>query len=107
MGIVDQTLASQTAGPSRYRWTILTVVIFGQVLISGFFLAWGALAPFLLAEFDLTRAQVGMIVGATAAGSSLASTPFGRVGDRIGARRMLTAGLIAMGTLAVIVGLSQ
>src|SRR5258705_12344389 len=71
----------------RYRWYALGLTTLGQaaatILASGF----GPIAPFLQSDFQVSRAQLGLIATAgslTAAPSALFG---GRAADRVGERR--------------------
>ncbi len=74
---------------------------FGGLLIaamaSGTFLtvALGLLATFLLDEFAITRAELGVVIAVTAVGGALLSPPAGRVTDQVGGKAAF-AGLFAI-----------
>ncbi|AGL03401.1 hypothetical protein [Desulfoscipio gibsoniae] len=46
---------------NSYCWVILGLLTLSQLAMSLGAYAWGPLAPFLRAEFDITRAQLGLI----------------------------------------------
>ena len=59
------------------------------------------LLPAYQSRFDLSKAQVGVVVAAYSAAVLVAAVPVGRVADRVGARRMSLIGiwLLAVSTL--------
>lgn len=79
----------------------LLALTMGTGTFPGF--AFGVLGPDLIAEFDLTRAGLGILTTAHFAVGGLGSTIAGRATDRLGARRtMLVAfGLVAAAQLAM------
>ncbi len=81
---------------ASYRWCILLVLTVTQVGASMAALSFGPLAPFLQNSFQITRAQVGLLTSALYFGSILVSIPTGRLADRLGTRRLLLMGPVAM-----------
>jgi predicted MFS family arabinose efflux permease len=73
----------------RYRWYALGVTTFcqaaGNTLSSGF----GPLAPFLQADFQISRTAVGLITTAMSLTAAPAALFGGRAADRVGERRVL------------------
>jgi predicted MFS family arabinose efflux permease len=80
----------------RYRWYALGLTTLCQAAANILSAGFGPLAPFLQADFHISRAEVGLITAAmslTAAPSALFG---GRVADRVGERRVLIlSGLVA------------
>lgn len=91
--------SNDAAGPasSGYRWIILALLMLAQLVMSIGAYAWGPLAPFLRAEFDATRAQIGAIVSALYFASVIIAIPSGLAVDRWGSRRILVFALLSMG----------
>jgi sugar phosphate permease len=85
------------ARAQKYAWVILAVLTIAQVVMSMGAYAWGPLAPFLVAEFQVSRTQIGSLTSALFLFSVLMATPSGFLVDRYGARLMLIICLVAMG----------
>lgn len=81
----------------KYHFCILLLLTASQFVMSLGAYAWGPLAPFLRAEFDITRAQTGSIVSALYAVSVIVAMPSGVAVDRWGAKAMLIIALLVMG----------
>lgn len=68
--------------------------------------AFAVLASELIDEFDVSRAQIGLLVTATGVVGALSSPGFGRLTDRLGPIRS-TRGVLLLGTLTLVgVGLA-
>ncbi|MBI4492406.1 MAG: MFS transporter, partial [Chloroflexi bacterium] len=95
----DSGLSTQHSALStqRYRWTILALVTEGQSLAALVGLCLMPLAPFFQAEFDLSRAQVGLLISALYVGAVLSSMPSGWLTDAIGSRAMLALSQVVIG----------
>ncbi len=87
----------------RYRWYALGLTTLGQaaatILASGF----GPLAPFLQSDFQVSRAQLGLIATASSLTAAPSALFGGRAADRVGERRVLIlSGLVtALSALAI------
>lgn len=87
----------------RYRWYALGLTTLGQAAANTLSAGFGPLAPLLQTDFQISRAEIGLIATAislTAAPSALFG---GRAADRVGERRVLIlSGLItAFSALAI------
>ncbi len=71
-----------------------------------FYAAIAPLLPEYVAEFDLSKAQAGVLAGAYAAGTLVASLPAGLVATRMGPRRTVIAGLLLLGFSSLVFGLA-
>lgn len=79
-----------------YRWVILLVTTGSQATIALIQMATGTLAPFVSADLQLSRAQVGLVGGAVNVGMILTAMLAGWAVDRWGERVVLvTGGLLA------------
>jgi len=63
----------------------------------------GALGPELRSSIGLTEGFFGLVIGGFFAGSALGSIGLGRLGERLGARRMLTLSLLTTATVTALV----
>jgi MFS family permease len=91
---------------TRVRRLLLlaSTVIFFDVV---FYAAIAPLLPGYVADFDLSKAQAGVLAGAYAAGTLLASLPAGLVATRVGPRRTVIGGLLLLGVSSLFFGIGQ
>src|ERR1044072_5943469 len=69
-----------------------------------FFAAIAPLLPEYVDELGLTEAEAGILSAAYAAGTLLGSLPAGFVASRVGPRRTVIVGLLALGVSSVVFG---
>jgi sugar phosphate permease len=89
---------------TRYRWIILAVGTAAQASFSAVLIGLPALAPALRSHYSLSLTQVGVVLGATAAGMMLTLLPWGIVADRIGERIVIVSGLTGAAAALAAVG---
>lgn len=86
------------------------LVILASMMIFLDVVFYSAIAP-LLPEYaddlDLSDAQAGVLSASYAAGTLLAALPAGYVASRVGARRTVIAGLLALGFASLVFGVAQ
>jgi len=88
----------KSVAPSlRYRWVILGVCWLAFIVVFLQRLSIGPLAPFLKEDLNLTGAQVGLLMSASAFGFMFTAFPAGWFADRIGVRWMLLIGELVGG----------
>jgi len=92
------------SGPrsDRGRWGLLALVTGAHTLGAVSVLAVAPLAPLLLEDLHLTRAQVGLFLPAIYLGGVVMSLPAGWLTDRFGARLTLAAGQCVTGALVAL-----
>ncbi|HCO44858.1 MAG TPA: hypothetical protein DIT63_12190, partial [Gammaproteobacteria bacterium] len=61
----------------RNAWTMLALLIAGQVAMSSGAYLWGPLAPFMVAELDVSKAQFGAVQSAFYVVGALMALPAG------------------------------
>lgn len=88
-------------------WVMLGWLLFTQIVVAFVGRSVGPLAPFLEGEFDLTKAQVGLLPAALFAGQSIVSIPAGWITDRIGTRKMLVILSTVCGVSFLLAGISK
>lgn len=81
----------------NYHFCILLLLTLSQLVMSLGAYAWGPLAPFLRADFGITRAQTGSIISVLYAVSIVVAMPSGLAVDKFGAKMMLVVALATMG----------
>jgi predicted MFS family arabinose efflux permease len=96
--IGSPTLAPVRRGSTRRVLSLVSVVVLVDVL---FYSAITPLLPSYVAELGLSKTQAGMLAGAYALGTLLASLPAGWLASRAGARRTLLGGLALLATSSV------
>ena len=75
------------------RWVMLLVIFFTRTALGFQFQSIAALTPFLVAAFDLTWAQVGLLMGLFMLPGVVFALPGGLLGQRFGSLRVTMAGL--------------
>ncbi|MFN0074483.1 MAG: MFS transporter, partial [Chloroflexota bacterium] len=85
-----------------YQWVVLMCGLFVQSSAAFSNQAISPLAPFLVADLGISRAQVGLLVTAVYFGGALVLIPAGRAGDRFGLRWLFLFGLLGVGLPIVI-----
>jgi MFS family permease len=86
------------------------LLIFASAMIFfdvAFYAAIAPLLPDYVAEFDLSKAQAGILSASYAAGTLVASLPAGLVATRFGPRRAVIGGLLLLGVSSLVFGFGQ
>jgi MFS family permease len=82
-------------------WVIVALTTLAQAGPGWIVQGVPVLYPFIQADWDLSRAQVGLITSAVMAGSLLTGLPGGWLADRWGVRRVVTSALALLAILFV------
>lgn len=91
---------------TRRPLAAILFVSFGHLLLEVFHQYLPVVYPFLLAEFDLSFAQIGVVALTATTASSLAQPLFGYFTDRWDARRVVAFSVLWLGLLMGAVGLA-
>lgn len=75
------------------RWAMLLVIFFTRTSLGFQFQSIAALTPFLVTAFDLSWAQVGLLMGLFMLPGVVFALPGGLLGQRFGSRHLVFAGL--------------
>jgi MFS family permease len=75
------------------RWVMLLVIFFTRTALGFQFQSIAALTPFVVAGFDLSYAQVGLLMGLFMLPGVVLALPGGLLGQRFGSLRVAVAGL--------------
>lgn len=89
------------------RWGILAILFLGRVAMGFQFQAIASLKPYLQAEFGISNAAIGFLVGLYLLPGILLAIPGGFLGKALGDRRTLLLGLGLMTAGGALAGFSQ
>ena len=78
------------------RWATLLVIFFTRTSLGFQFQSIAALTPFLVAGFDLSYAEVGLLMGLFMLPGVVLALPGGLLGQRFGSFRVVAAGLVLL-----------
>ena len=85
------------------RWAMLLVIFFTRTSLGFQFQSIAALTPFLVTAFDISWAQVGLLMGLFMLPGVVFALPGGLLGQRFGSQRVVFAGLGLMITGGMLV----
>lgn len=81
--------------PDRYRWYALGLTTLSQAAVTTISFSFGPVAPFLQDDFQISRAEIGLISAAMSLTGAPSALFGGRAADLVGERRILIlSGLI-------------
>lgn len=86
-----------------YRWVVLALVTLahGGVILVG--MSFVPLAPYLQGEFQVTRAEIGLLISSLYIGGVITSVPSGSLTDRLGPRIVILYSTLIVGLLCLVV----
>ena len=87
---MSQTLNQKSP---NYGWVVLGIGFLAQASFAAVALGLPAIAPALRSTFDLSLAEIGLLLAALSVGTTLTLIPWGVVTDRLGERLVLLVGL--------------
>ena len=90
----------------RRNARVLAVIGSGHALSHFYLIALPPLFPLIKAEFDVSYAQLGLLLTLLNLATAAAQVPAGFLTDRIGARTLLLGGVALMGGATALLGLS-
>lgn len=85
------------------RWAMLVLIFLTRISMGFQFQSIAAITPFLVAGFDLSYAQVGLLMGLFLLPGTVMAFPGGLLGQRFGSLRVTVAGLGLMVVGGIIV----
>jgi MFS family permease len=88
------------------RWAMLLVIFFTRASMGFQFQSIAAVTPFLVPAFDLSYAQVGLLMGLFLLPGTVIALPGGLLGQRFGSLRVSIAGLGLMVVGGIVVAYS-
>jgi MFS family permease len=86
------------------RWAMLLVIFFTRTALGFQFQSIAALTPFLVVAFDISWAQVGLLMGLFMLPGVVFALPGGLLGQRFGSLRVVLAGLGLMIVGGMLIG---
>ncbi|MCZ6839988.1 MAG: MFS transporter, partial [Alphaproteobacteria bacterium] len=101
--------AGSTAGGRQQklqsnRWVVLAIIFLTRSCVGFQFIAVAAQMPQLRAELHFDYSQIGMLLGVFMIAGALLSLPSGMIANRLGDRRTIQIGLIALVAGGAILG---
>jgi MFS family permease len=99
--------ATAAISMSRQDMKILGLISTGHFMSHFYVLALPPLFVFLAADLDVGFAELGLVMTVIFGTSAIAQIPIGFIVDRLGSRKVLTAGLILMSTAVALVGFAS
>ena len=99
--------ATAAVGTTRQDMKILGLISTGHFMSHFYILALPPLFVFLAADFNVGFAELGLVMTVIFGTSAVAQIPMGFIVDRLGSRKVLTAGLIIMSAAVALIGFAQ
>ncbi|MDQ3956106.1 MAG: MFS transporter [Actinomycetota bacterium] len=93
--------ASDFQHPVGYGWVVLGIGFLAQAAFAAVALGLPAMAPALRSTFELSLAEVGIMLAALSVGTTLTLIPWGVATDRVGERGVLLVGLGGCGIFLI------
>src|SRR4051812_49971760 len=90
----------------RNRWSVLAVLFFIRTTMAVQFQSVAAIAPLLSADFDVSLADIGILVGPYSVPGVVLALPGGAIGQKFGDKNTVVLGLILMMAGSCIMALS-
>ncbi len=100
-----ESTSAGSAGKVKQDATVLGLISAGHFLSHFYFLVLPPLFLFIKPEFDLSFTELGVLMSVLYATAGICQVPVGFLVDRIGARIVLTAGLLMMAISFGLMGL--
>ena len=94
-------MSENTATRDKFRWAILTLISVSHIIGATAQYGINTLAPFYQEELGLSRAQVGLFFSAFYLAMTGASFGAGWLADRLGIRKTILQGHVALGVCTV------
>lgn len=88
------------------RWSVLTILFIARFALGYQFQTAGSVAPFLVRDFDINYAQIGMLVGLFMLPGLIVSIPSGFLGRRFGDKNVVLWGMVLMAVGGVLSGVA-
>src|SRR5262249_20422735 len=88
------------------RWFALAILFIARLVLGLQFQSAGSVAPFLIRDFNISYAQIGMLVGLFMLPGLVVSIPSGFLGRRFGDKSVALSGLLLMAVGGLVSGVS-
>lgn len=93
------------ARPTRVRWLVLLLICLASFVAYILRTNMSVAGEAMIRDLGLSELQLGMVLSAFAWGYGLLQVPGGLLGERLGARRLMTLMALAWGILTLLTGL--
>jgi MFS family permease len=90
------SLGSWGSAQVKNRWSVLALLFFVRATMAAQFQSVAAVAPILSANFGVSLADIGVLVGLYSVPGVVLALPGGAVGQRFGDKTTVIAGLLLM-----------
>ncbi len=89
-------VTTERGATTSARWAMLGVIFLTRASLGFQFQSIAALTPFLVSAFELTYAEVGLLMGLFMLPGVIIALPGGLLGQRFGSMRVVVSGLVLM-----------
>ena len=89
-------VTTERGAATSARWAMLGVIFLTRASLGFQFQSIAALTPFLVSAFELTYAEVGLLMGLFMLPGVIIALPGGLLGQRFGSMRVVVSGLVLM-----------
>lgn len=89
-------VTTERGATTSARWAMLGVIFLTRASLGFQFQSIAALTPFLVSAFELTYAEVGLLMGLFMLPGVIIALPGGLLGQRYGSMRVVVTGLVLM-----------
>ncbi len=89
-------VATERRATTSARWAMLGVIFLTRASLGFQFQSIAALTPFLVPAFELTYAEMGLLMGLFMLPGVIIALPGGLLGQRFGSMRVVVSGLVLM-----------
>lgn len=90
--------------PPSNRWVVLAILFLARICVGFQFIAVAAQMPQLRADLHFDYSQIGILLGVFMIAGAVLSLPSGMIANRLGDRRTIQIGLVALVAGGVILG---
>lgn len=86
-----------------YQWVVVAMIWTSHTVYFFNYMALGALAPLIESDLGISSARIGLLSSATSIGATVFQIPAGALSDRVGARWIMSTGLLLVGLASILI----